>query len=916
MSGLQLFRGLWRTMKSEPAFVAAFVLTLGLGIGANTAIFSLVSGVLLEPLPYPDPDRLMIMKQPATLQGIDDVRFSFLEVEDYRSQSSTVAEFVEFGDWTFNVLDRGEPHRAVAGLVTANFFEVLGMRPFKGRLFLEGEEDRGAAPVVVLTHEYWTRALGADPSVVGQVLNLTSVQPEIVGILEPGLHYASDGRNQDFYANYANSDHYVSATMQDDRNHRMTRVFAKLEPGVTPEQASADLERIAATLHQEHAEDYPEGRGLATTLSPWREELVKEARPILWATLLGSALVLLIACANVANLTLVRAMRRSRELSVRAALGGTNAQLRLGFFLESFALALCGAALGVAIAFLMLDLLRAYAANLTLRTAEIALDYRVLALTLITAMVCATALAFLPGTSPGRKLAQALSAGGARSIGSAGRSRVQRLLVISQLAVSFLLLFASVQLGRTLLNLYGIDPGYELDKVLTVEAPKFSQVPPSELNRFTDQTVEQVTAIHGVESVAMTQAAPLGGSTAFPLMISVRGGEVADESKAQPTLFDTVTPGYFKTLGIELVRGREFHEADREDTEKVVILNETAARHYFQDKDPVGEQIAYDFGGFFGGQSEWLTIIGVSKATRSTSLQETNDHGLFLCECQFAQAMPGMAPDTVLVRTATADPHEVAPQVLENLRALDPERPLEHVRTLAEARDETIAPQRLNALLFGSFALLALLIATVGVGAMLMWSVITRRRELAIRAAVGADPGKLLRSVLTEGGTLVAIGLALGTGIALVAGRFLNQLLYEVAPHGCAHPASCSARVGSRRPTRRAAARKASHEGRSDGDPSRRVAPMSVNARDPLSSAGAIQAAARKRRLPGLHPGPGEKGVGESRRHPPQGSVAVTPPGPADAPFGWHPPRFRAYEPDSCFGRSRLVSLRCRVTYR
>ena len=267
---------LFRTLRREPGYAFAFILTLGLGIGANTAIFSLVSGILLQPLPYPHADRLVAVKQPATLQGQDDVNFSFIEIEDYRQQSTSLEEVVEFGDWTFNVLDRGDPHRATAGLVTANFFEVLGMKPYSGRLFLEADEDRNAAPVAVVTYEYWQESLGAEPDIVGQMLDLTSVSAEIVGVLAPGAHYAAEDRKQDFYANYASNDHYKSATMQDDRNHRMTTVFARLREGTTVEQAQADLSRIATSLHREHPEDYPEDLGLQTVVVPWKEQLTQQ----------------------------------------------------------------------------------------------------------------------------------------------------------------------------------------------------------------------------------------------------------------------------------------------------------------------------------------------------------------------------------------------------------------------------------------------------------------------------------------------------------------------------------------------------------------------------------------------------------------------------------------------------------------
>ena len=390
-----------------------------------------------------------------------------------------------------------------------------------------------------------------------------------------------------------------------------------------------------------------------------------------------------------------------------------------------------------------------------------------------------SALSLLPGLSPSRRLAENLSAGGAKSLGSVGRSRSQRLLVVGQLAVSFLLLFGSIQLGRTLLNLYAVDPGFDMDRVLTVEAPKFGRASGEEIRSFTQDVRTNVSGVAGVESVAMTSAAPLGGTNAFPLKLIRNGGPASEDVRAQPITFQTVTADYFKTLGIPMVQGREFDERDQEETLKVAIINQATARVHFGDDDPVGKQIAYDFGGFFGGQSDWFTVVGVAADTLSAGIAEAAPQTLYLVDKQ-VRAFQG--PDTLMVRSATNQPHHMAPQVLDHLRKLDPERPLEHIRTLAEARDESVAPQRVNALLFGSFASLALLIATVGVGAMLMRSVNARRRELAIRAAVGAEPGSLLRRVLIEGTVLVAAGLAIGAVAATFTGEFLSSMLYEVAP--------------------------------------------------------------------------------------------------------------------------------------
>jgi putative ABC transport system permease protein len=774
MDLLRSFAVAARSVLREPTFALAFVLTLGLGIGANTAIFSLVYGVLLRPLPYPEAERIVYLEQAALKRGIENLNFSFPEIADYRERVPSLEHIVEFGDWTFNVLGRGEPHRAVAGLVTANFFEVLGMRPLHGRVLQLEDRGEGAPPVAVLTYDYWQRVFGGDPSVVGKSLDLTSKVATIVGVLEPGAHYASR-RRQDFYANYTTNDHYSSAAMEDDRRHRMTDVFARLAPGATLEQAEAELNTALAGFRIDHPDEYPEDWALQVVVTPWKDELVARARPTLILLLGAAVFVLVIACANVANLTLARALRRERELAVRAALGAGGVRLRGQLFLESLVLALVGGGLGLVLAYGLLDALRAYTSRFTNRTGEIALDGGVLAFTLVVSVLTAVAFSLVPGLVPARRLGAALAAGASRATASGVRRLLQRGLVTSQLAVSFVLLVGAGLLVRTLSNLHAVDPGYELERVLSLEAPKGFDGPTPESRRFAVDAQARIGALPTVEAVALSQSAPLAAAERFPINLQIEGVAVDPQSTTIPALFETVTPGYFEALGVEVLRGRSFTAADQETSSRVAIINQSAARHYFGDADPVGRKLNYSFGGGFVFDDTPLTLVGVVADARVTSVDRTGEHVLYLPE---AQSFPAQA---VLVRTA-GDPAPVTPQVIETLRSLDPERPLEHVYTLAELRDESLAPQRLNATLFAVFAALALIIAAVGVAAVLAFTVSARRRELGIRAALGAAPGSLLGLVLRDGGAMALVGLLLGAAGAVVLTRFLQGLLYQVRP--------------------------------------------------------------------------------------------------------------------------------------
>ena len=704
----------------------AVLVTMALGIGANTSIFSLVNGVLLQPLPYPDADRLVYLEQPAVKRGLDNVNFSFTEIADYRDGAQSLDEIVEYGDWTFNVLERGDPHRAVAGLVTSNFFDVLGLRAQLGRTLKPEDRERGAPPVVVLTHEYWQRALGGDANIVGQILDLTAKRAEIVGVMEPGAHYATQ-RRLDFYANYSSNDHYSGASMQDERRHRMTDVFARLSPGSTVDGAQAELSQLASSLHAEYPEDYPEGWGMAIEVTPWKEELVKRARPRLLLLLAASGLVLLIACANVGNLILARWMRRKPELALRSALGSRQRQIRSLLFNESLLLSILGAALGVLLAYLLLDLLAAFASRWTARTGEIGIDLWVLLFSLLVAGGSALAFSMAPGLIPKQRLAETLVTGGGHATSGRSQRALRSLLLIGQIALSFLLLVGAGLLVRSLLNLRSVDPGFELERVLSLEAPKFGASTAEQRRQFSDQVVDQVSQHHGVESAAMAAQAPLGGSRSFPIVI--RTDHQAEDDDASPieTVLENVTLDYFDTLGIPILQGRAFDSSDHEEATRVAILSRSAARHYFGAESAIGRRINYRFG---GPPSDWHTVVGIAADTRPTSVEKTDVHVLYRPE---AQSFP---PDTVLVRTA-GDPGPVTPHVVETIRNLDPERPIEHIQTLAELRDESIAPQRLNATLFGAFAAIALGIAAVGTAAVVAFSVSTRRRELGIRRALG-----------------------------------------------------------------------------------------------------------------------------------------------------------------------------------
>ena len=767
-----------RYLTRVPGFALAFVLTLGLGIGANTAIFSIINGVLLRPLPYPEADRIMHLRQPQLTAGVEDSSFSFPEVAHYRSHSTTIDQFVEFGDWTFNVLGRGEPHRATGGLVTANFFPMLGAQPLVGRMLVPADEAKGAPPVVVLTHAYWQRVFGSDPSIVGQTLDLTVKQAQIVGVLQPGSHYAAQ-RKQDFYANYSANDHYMGSSMQNEWPHRMTTVYARLAPGATPSSAQAELKQIAATLHRDHPEAYPASRGFDIAVLPWKDELTAKAKPTLVILLVTTVFVLIIACANVANLTLTRLVQREREMGIRAALGAPAGRLRRQLLAENLVLSVFGGLLGLGIAVAGLNLLIAYTARFTNRTGEIGLDGTVLAFTLVVSTGVALLFAWAPRLTFMDDPVRAMSVGG-RSTGSRGRRRAQRALVVSQLAASFMLLVGAGLLTRTLMRLYAVDPGFDLANVLSLQAPNFATVSdPNRLLQFNKDVLEQVKSESSVKNAAVASAAPLAAS--FPQQREFRiDGADADAVASGPrTVTRVVSSSYFETIGTPLKTGRSFQATDTRSSPRVLILSESMAKYYFKSGDAVGRRISWKLTNGITGAVSWTPpaeIVGIAGDSRADGIDQAPMHTIYQADTQT------FAPATLLVRTAGNTPDRLARRVVETIRTLDPNRPIDHVQTLEEIRDETIAPQRLNATLIALFTALALAIATVGVAGVLAFSVSQRTNELGIRVALGAQRGEILRMILGEGAAMALVGLAVGGAAAVPLSELLKGLLFGVEP--------------------------------------------------------------------------------------------------------------------------------------
>jgi putative ABC transport system permease protein len=774
MNLLQDLRYTVRSLLRAPGFTIAVVLTLALGIGANTAVFSAVRGVLLRPLPHLNGDRLVYLRHTAEKAGIEDAAFSVPEIIDYRDASTKLTGFGEFSSLTFNMVGHGDPVQVTSGIVSGNFFEVMGVSPVVGRLIDARDDGPAAEPVLVLSYEYWQEAFGGDPAVINTTLRVNTKVSTIIGVLQPVPDYPQE---TDIFVNVVTSPHHLDATMVYGRSHRMTGVFARLADGATIEEAQTEIDRLSERIHAANPESYEEAAGYRVVLASLQDVLTARAKSTL-ALLMGTAaFVLIIACASVANLALMRGIRRERELVVRNALGAGLGRLRQLLLTENVVLALAGATLGLLFAYGGLGLLVAFARRFTPRADEIHLDGGVLAFTIALAFAAALALTFAPVLPRAGQLTGAL-AGGRRATGGHAKRRVQRALVVAQVAVSVVLLTGSGLLVRTLLNLYAVDLGVDVRNVLTMEVPTpfdGGRTPDESLAYF-EEMQRRIEALPGVADVAMGSQVPLRGGQ-FELEIKAEGRDPVAGEPTPRAEYRTATPEFFQVAGIPLLKGRAFESTDRRGTELVVLLNETLAKRLFQDQDPIGRQVAWtgEVLKFIPVLGDWRTVIGIVGDTRDDGPDQEAAPVMYQ---PFAQEIFTGA----MVIRARGDAAALVPETGRIIRELDPEQPLANVQTLEQIVENNVAPTRINTMLVGSFGTLALLIAIVGIGGVLAFSVSQRVGEIGIRMSLGADAGRVRRMVLQEGGVLIVAGLVVGIAIALVASRVVAGLLYGVSP--------------------------------------------------------------------------------------------------------------------------------------
>jgi putative ABC transport system permease protein len=752
------------------------ILTLALGIGANAAIFSVVRGVLLRPLVNRDESRLIYIQQSARGIGTENATFSVPEIRDLRQRTKSVSAIGEFSTITFTMIGLGEPRTIVAGVVDGNYFDVVGLRPVLGRLLNAGDDGPSAAGAAVLTHRFWTTALNSDPSVLGKTIRLGTRSATVVGVLEPSDPYPAA---TELIANMVTSPHHLSATMVDGREHRMTQIFGRLAPDADLETARTELRAVHGAIMKEHAEAYSPKSDFRIDAVLLRDQITSRARTLLIVLLGASTLVFVIACSNVANLILARTVRREGELAVRAALGANRSALRLTLLAESLVLCGTGAVLGVAIAEPMFSALSRYASRFSVRALDLTLDSTALWVGAGLAIASAILLAFVPRLpSAEASHGLGLTSGGIR-ITSATKRRL-RVFAVIQIAASFVLLAGAGMLLNTLIALQSTTPGFETESVLAVNVPivSFGKTP-EQIRAFYRDLRERLISLPGVDRVAIGGNVPwrdAGGSG--PGWRFAAQGRKAENAEEDPRArFRSVSPGFFAALGIPIVAGRDFTDADRDGAERVVIINQNIANQLFPEQDPLNRHLVWTdpIMKFINVNTEPRRIVGV---VPDIDDERIDPKPVMTIYHPFEQEIGG---GRVFIH-AKSDPYALVPIVTRTVHEMSADQPVERAATLEDVRAEVLTPERLNTMVFGGFAGVALAISIVGVAGVLAFSVSARTREFGIRLAIGSPPRRLLTGVLFDGLVMTAIGVAAGAAGGLILARVLRSYLEVQMP--------------------------------------------------------------------------------------------------------------------------------------
>jgi putative ABC transport system permease protein len=754
-----------RTLIKQRAFTAVAVLTLAIALAANTAIFSVVNAILLRPLPYARPDRLVNVTGINRINGNTLPVFSYPNYADLRAQSKTLEQVVAFTRGRTFLMEGDEPE-LLSGLdVSANLPQLTGVKPELGRFYNASEDREQSSQVVVISHELWQRRFGGNANVIGRSIRFGTAGKvrTIIGVMPPRFRFPAGEDRRDYYAPFEED----LGKARTQRDSIWIDVVGRMRPNVTPTQLAAELETISGRLEKQYPVENAGTRFIAKSM---HEDAVRDVKPALLSLFGAVAVVLLIGCANVANLLLARATSRHREISIRAALGASPARITMQLLVESVVLSLLAGTVGLLLAAWGIDALLAFAPAGIPRIEDVALDGRVLLFTMVLSIVTGIAFGLAPALSASRpNLVNALKEG-TRGSTEGKRNRLRNALVVAAVAMSLMLLAGAGLMMRSFMHVTGIDPGYDYRNAIAMDiSPRTLAYPEDpQVLTFHDRLLQAVRALPGVESAAEVDMLPLSPNESI-WSFKVLGRPPAEPGKEPSAKTIHMTPGLFKTLRIPLVRGRDFLPTDRLNTPAVMIVNEAFAREFFPNESALGKKLHFD------GWDKDVEIIGVTGDVRWRSLTEEAPSTMF-----FSTAQRPRRYMSLVMRGPNAE--KMAPALREVVRRIDRQQPIIAIKTLADTRSESLAARRFTLILLGVLAIVALVLAAVGIFSVMSYAVTQRTSEIGIRMALGAQAGDVFRLIVGGAAKLVAIGTAIGVAGALVSLTAASKMLYGVKP--------------------------------------------------------------------------------------------------------------------------------------